>query len=100
MPSATASTSEGLALELRADMQEPEWARTRVKTEVATTDRCFDKGAITTLRTVPIDERYFHVWSCTFVRDGRGYRFLAWAPEYADNDMAVLRRVVLATELL
>ncbi len=101
MPHTTAPTSPELDAKLATGASEP-WAPpgTKVRGAAATIEKCFDKTAITMLRTVDIDDRRYHVWSCTFVRDGRGYRFVTFAPEFADDDAAVLRRVVLATDLL
>jgi hypothetical protein len=101
IPRTTAPNAPRLEAALATGASEP-WARpdTEVLRGVGTIETCFDDGAVTRLRVATIDSRPFDVWSCTFVRRARGYRFVTIAPPGKGLENAVLRRVVLATDLL
>lgn len=60
---------------------------------------CFgDKHAAALVRSVKMSNAHFRVWSCTFLRRSRGYRFVTWSTN--DRDAQVYKRIVDATELL
>jgi hypothetical protein len=59
-----------------------------------------DKTALVSVREVIVRGQSFQIWACTFVRNGRGYRFTTWWAEGDDEAAQVYRRIVDTTDLL
>ena len=103
IPNAVSATSAQLDQTYAADPRLEEWAPMGMVfgATIPTAERCREgDDAVTRVRIAEVSDQRWRVWSCTFVRNGRGYRFVTYAPEHAEQTMAVLRRLALATDVL